>query len=216
MKNLIYTLTLTVFFSVFSEITAQELTQYEKLLEKNVILLDSIKDKDSCEDVLFRFERLQKVAPDKWVPAYYVAYCKILLTRWRLDKEDLANEAATQLEEIIKTANNSEVMTLLARAYMTKIELQRSNGPKYTGKVKTLLKDAIKKDPNNPRAYLMYGKFFYFFPRFVGGDKAKGIQLFEKAVPLYAAETTKNKEKYTPLPHWGENLNLWYIKTYKK
>jgi tetratricopeptide (TPR) repeat protein len=216
MKNLIYILTLTLFFSGFSEVTAQELTQYEKLLKKNVILLDSIKDKDSCEDVLFRFERLQKVAPDKWEAAYYSAYCKILLTRWRLDKENLANEAASQLEETIKIANNSEVMTLLARAYMKKIELQKSNGPKYTGKVKALLKDAVKKDPNNPRAYMMYGTFYYFFPGFVGGDKVKAIQLFEKAVPIFASEEAKNKENYTYLPHWGKSLNLWYLKTYKK
>jgi tetratricopeptide (TPR) repeat protein len=216
MKNLIFILTLTVFFSGFPEVAAQELTQYEKLLEKNTILLDKIKGKDSCEDVLFRFERLQKVAPNEWVPAYYVAYCKILLSRWRLDKENLINEAISQLEATIKIADNSEVMTLLARAYMTKIELQRSNGPKYTVKAKNLLKDALKKDPNNPRAYLIYGKFYYFFPAFVGGDKVKAIQLFDKAAPIFASESIKNETKYTPLPHWGENLNLWYLQTYKK
>ncbi|QHI36883.1 hypothetical protein IMCC3317_22530 [Kordia antarctica] len=216
MKNLIFILTLTIFAAGFSEVTAQEATQFEKLLEKNVLLLDSIKDKDTCEDVLFRFERLRKVSPDEWLPSYYSAYCKLILTRWRIDKEDLTNEAISQLEETIKTANNSEVMTLLARAYMTKIELQKSSGPRYTGKVKTLLKDAVEKDPNNPRAFLMYGKFYYYFPGFVGGDKEKGIKLFEKAAPIFESEKVKNDEKYTYLPHWGKNLNEWYLKTFKK
>lgn len=217
MKKFIFIVTIiTTIFSGFSEVNAQELTQYEKLLKKNVLLLDSINDKDSCEDVLFRFERLCKVAPDQWLPSYYAAYCKLILTRWRVDEEDLTDQVISQLEEINEKNDNSEIMTLLARAYMKKIEINKSSGPKYTMKVRSLLKDAIMKDENNPRAYLMYGKFFYFFPKFVGGDKEKGIQMFEKATPIFEAEKEKIDKEYSYLPHWGKNLNQWYLKTYKK
>lgn len=217
MRNLIFTITITCVSLItgFLEVNAQEITQYENLLEKNVRFLDENKEQDSYEDVLFRFERLRKLAPEKWLPSYYSAYCKLILTRWRDDKEDLTNQVIIQLEELIKKERNSENITLLARAYMKKVEFNETAGPKYTVKIKDLLKESIKKDNNNPRTYLMYGHFYYYFPEFAGGDKEKALKFFKKAKILFNSEEEAIKKKYSCLPHWGKKLNINYIENYK-
>lgn len=209
MKHFI-TYTLVLFTSVlsFAQVTPENRAEYEKLLEKNTKLFDKAADRAENQDVLNRFERLKDQAQGEWLPLYYAAltrmYLKDLVTK---NKELLIDQAIRDLEEAQKIENNSEILTLLGRAYIHKVELDNSNGPKYIGKIKSALNSAIKADQNNPRAFLIYGNFYANFPKFVGGDIDKARQSFKKAQTLYEAEYMTNKDAYTSQPHWGKKWN---------
>lgn len=213
MKYLLYTLLFCLPIVGQAQTETAEKSVYEKLLDKNVGLLDKAKDVATFEDALKRFERLKKNAPDKWLPLYYTAYCKIRLVRWNNNEQGL-DEAIADLKKAQECNKNPENLALLARAYMKKIELNISNGPKYTNVVKTTLQEAIQLNDKNPRVYLIYGRYYYYFPKFVGGDKDKALQLFEKAAKLFEKQEEESKGKFTPQPHWGKNLNAWQLSHY--
>jgi len=213
MKKLLFALAFCILIIGYSQEEINQNSQYLALLEKNVKQLDTIKSRSAYEDVLNKFDRLRELANEEWLPVYYSAYCKIELAGLgkESDAERLIDEALEQLEGIVKTDKNAEILTLLGGGYTKKIEVNMINGPTYTMKVKNTLKEAIEMDQNNPRAYMFYGMFHYYFPTFVGGDKEKGIKLFEKAELLFYDEYERNQMNYTYLPHWGKNLNLKHL-----
>lgn len=186
---------------------------FKDLLLKNIDILEKADDEKSIEAVLNRFERLKQNANNEWLPLYYSAYCKIRLAS--LSKSgSILDEAIAEIEKAKKINKNSDLLALLSRAYMTKIELDISQGPKLTNTVKTTLDQALILDKNNPRVYLMYGKYLYYFPKFVGGDKDKALQFFKKAKPIFEKEYELNKVKPSVVPHWGKKLNDWFIAQY--
>ncbi len=211
-KCITYTLTLFISALSFAQITPENRADYEKLLEKNARLFDSAVDRDENQAVLDRFERLKGQAEGEWLPLYYAALTRMYLKdQVTKNKEALIDEAIRDLWAAQKIDNNSEVMTLLARGYIHKVELDNSTGPKYIPKIKSLLNGAIKADGANPRAFLIYGNFYLNFPKFVGGDSDKAKQAFEKAEALYEAEARKTKDAYTSQPHWGKKWNENYL-----
>ena len=211
MKHLFITLILCITFSSYAQIETKTETEYEALLKKDVQLLDKATNKETYTSALYKFERLRKVASDKWLPQYYAAYCKIVMVRWEDSEGEMLNDAISYLEKALKIQKNSEILTLLGRAYLVKIQMKITNGPKYTMKVKELLKQALELDSENPRTYLIFGQYYYYIPRFVGGNKDTAEELFKKAKVLYDAEYEKNKKEYSTLPHWGKELNEWYL-----
>ncbi|MEL6926491.1 MAG: hypothetical protein AAFO94_20785 [Bacteroidota bacterium] len=211
MKYLILIIACCMATTSFGQLSSGQTDAYQQLLEKNVKQLDAAKNQGSFEDLVKKFERLKSNATDQWLPYYYTAYCKIRLGKYNKNQEFL-DKAIEDLEAAQEIENNSEILVLLARAYMEKIELNSiMYGPKYTGTVRNLLQEAVKENEENPRAYLFYGRFCYYFPAFVGGSKDKAKQLFTKAQGLFEEEFKSNEVAYSSEPHWGRNLNAWHI-----
>lgn len=210
MKYIIYPLLCCITLVGTAQTNTTELSSYEKLLKRNVELLDQAEDQAEFENVLNRFERLKSNAPQEWLPLYYTGYCKVILAKWTKDEKSV-NDAISDLKEAIKLNNSGETHALLARAYILLIQLNFDNASIYTGMVKNMLNEGLKLDTSNPRLYLIYGRFYYYFPAFVGGDKNKAKKLFEKAEGLFEIEYVANQENPTTLPHWGKELNTAQI-----
>ena len=212
MKRVI-TFTLTLFISAlsFAQVTEENRREYENLLEKNVKLFEAAVDRSENQEVLDRFERLKSQAPGEWLPLYYSALTRMYL-KDQVDRnqEEYIDRAIKELEAARKLENNSEIMTLLARGYIHKVEYNNTAGPKYVPLIKSLLNEAVQADRTNPRAFLMWGNFYLNFPGFVGGDKTKAEQSFNKAKELYEAEHIRIKGLYS-LPHWGQKWNESYL-----
>lgn len=196
-----------------ADTTSEQHSDYEKLLKKNIEFLDAGRDEKAFENILKRFERLKDNAPKEWLPLYYAAYCKIRLAGWNKDEQFL-DEAVSYLKKANELNNSAESHALIARVYMSKIELNISNAPKFTAIVKTSLKEAVELEKNNPRVFLIYGRYYYYFPKFVGGDKEKAMKLFKKAKTLFDIEYERNQKEETVLPHWGRKLNAWHIENF--
>lgn len=193
---------------------------FEKLLREHVALLDQAGDQQTYEKMLFKFNRLKNLEEDKWLPLYYSVYCTVVLSRWKSD-DDLvySMEEALRHIEKVKTLkpNNPEALALESRIYLRLIqEKPMAFGPKYIHKLKESLNIALKLDKTNPRVFLTYGMYYYYFPAIMGGDKEKGCLMFNKATGLYLDEESQmTSDTQEVLPHWGKELNAWYVNANK-
>ncbi|MFN1217463.1 tetratricopeptide repeat protein [Chryseobacterium kwangjuense] len=213
MKN--YTSALILFllmaFGLIHGQTAAPAQDYNKTLLQTVKELNLATNQEAYEKVLYKFERLNTLKQEKdWILLYNIAYCKIVLSRWKEGSSDL-EDAVSKLQKAARLSpNNSEILTLESRAYILLIGKNTTkNGPKYTQQCKSNLDKAISLNKNNPRAYLVYGMYYIYFPKIVGGDPEKGCKIFNQAASLY------NQTKPDPnsvKPQWGKELNEWYIK----
>ena len=69
------------------------------------------------------------------------------------------------------------------------------------------LAEAKKLDPENPRITIMEAEDLYFTPEQFGGSKAKGIELFKKALEQF--KTYKLKSSLDP--NWGQGEANYFI-----
>ena len=193
---------------------------YKELLVQHIVTLNEATDQESYERILYKFERLGDIAKDEWLPLYYIAYCKIVATRWEKGNSavQLLDNALDDITNAQKLSlSNSELLTLEGRAYAELVKVDPIKyGPQYTNVIRTKLSEAIELDKTNPRAYMTLGVFYYYFPGYIGGDKRIGCRMFVKASELFAI--SKSKEESVDsilLPHWGAELNAWYCETNK-
>ena len=121
-------------------------------------------------------------------------------------QEELAGDALDESMEILEELNdlqpdNVEVKALLAQVYGYKIALSPIKGMYYGPKAQSMLAEAEKLDPNNPRVLLVKGISAANTPPMFGGDKDEAMKAFEQAIEQY------EEDQYSDY-HWG------YAETY--
>lgn len=176
---------------------------FEQAMAGAVAQLDTAGPKEEWIGAVNRFERIAQAETDEWLPSYYAAYGHGILFYIEQDetkKEEHVKKAEEWLEKT-KTVNgeHSEVLTL--EAFIVGIRLGQdpmSLGATLGPKVGQLLGQAIKADPNNPRAYYLMGQNTYYTPTAYGGGAEKALPTLQKAVDLYEAE-----EDDPMMPRWG-------------
>ncbi len=164
-------------------------------------------------------ERALAVMPEDPDVLYWIAFAdyrlSIKMIYWRegVDKakaEKLIDNGIECLEKANAKKPSSEALALLGS--LTGMSIQFSpisgmwKGPKSNGQ----FADAIKLNPENPRAYYLQGIGKVNTPEMFGGGAEKAIPSFVKAVELFEKEAA-NKSSAPENPTWGYSECLAFL-----
>lgn len=182
--------------------------KYMKAMTQNLALLDSAKTTENFTSLAGNFERIANAEKTEWLPLYYAAFCHItggfLLPQGSGDRQE---EIATIVDDLLARADamvkdNSEMHCLLSMAATLRLMANpMKNYMTYGPKANEHIAKAMQLDAGNPRPYLLEGQQKFYTPEQFGGDKAKAMELFKKAMELYGSF-----KPASPIhPTWGKN-----------
>jgi tetratricopeptide (TPR) repeat protein len=171
-----------------------------------VTALDNARSAEELQEARNLFQRIHTVYPDDWASCYYQAYINITLFFMNKApdvKQKLIEEAEANIDKLkrlknVSTEARSEISTLNGYYYYALMSADpQTNGPKYTGNVISSYAEALKLNPQNPRAILLNAYFQRNLSSFTGStytafesDKAKAKELHEQ------------EDKSSIMPHW--------------
>ena len=177
--------------------------------------MDSAKTTTQYIPIEKQFVQLAVSQKNNWLPYYYSALCNILIAFEKKGKDidvwcDKA-ESYMKLADSI-SPNNSEILVLKSMSASARIRFNPVlRGNKYGAQAKQLAEQAIKLNPQNPRAYLQKATAIYYTPEKFGGGAQKAKPIFEIALEKF--KTYKSKDKL--YPNWGEDRTLNLLKEVK-
>jgi hypothetical protein len=171
-----------------------------------VAALDNARSSEELQEVCNLFQRIHTVYPDNWASCYYQAYVNITLF-FRNNapdvKQKLIEAAEANIDQLKRMKNvskeiGSEIHTLNGYYYYAVMSADpQRNGPRYASHVISSYAEALKLNPQNPRAILLNAYFQRNLSSFMGGtytsfesDKAKAKKLYEQ------------EDKTQVMPHW--------------
>lgn len=166
------------------------------------------------------FERISAAAPEEWLPAYYEAYCQIMLATEALEKEDTdkiaahLDKAQAALDRAKAIApEESEVAALQGYIYTGRIwESPMVNGARYSSSSTSQYNKAIELNPQNPRGYYLMGMHIFFTPKFFGGGAEKALPYLQKAAERYEGFEPASRLH----PDWGKVYNQHLLERAEK
>lgn len=221
MKKTIFILC-AMFVASFS--FAQMPDKFVKAMESKIAALDTTRSAEGFADLANAFERIADAEKNQWLAYYYAAYCNASagtmagaggdMMAAKADKTDpYADKADKQIkkaEEMMK--NNSEIFIvrkMIATLRMLGDPMNRYMT--YGPEAQSMLDEAKKLNPDNPRVYILEGQDKYFTPAEFGGSKEEAKTLFEKAQKLY--DTFKPETSIHP--NWGKTQVTYFLSLYK-
>lgn len=205
MKQLI-SYVLVVFISVLISVNAHS-QSISAPLESAVRQIDQASNPAEWKQGRSAFERLTMVDATAWLPMYYLAYTDIQLSFMSSDpkeKMQYIDEAQTCLEKLQKMKvqdpkDRSEISTLKGYWYYAQMAMNPAvNGPRYSGAIINCYQEALKLNPNNPRAIFLNASFQENMAQFMNGHYPSLEEDMKRADVLFSQEPTD-----TVAPHWG-------------
>lgn len=209
MKRILLVISLLSLF--FTKTFAQN-PAYVSAMENAINLLSEFENTENTKQGISQLERIAAAEPKEWLPSYWAAYGLANLTYAEtdadkkdiiLDKADKFLAAAEKLQ-----ANNDEIEVI--KAYLAGARMAvapQDRWQKYGGIVSQSLQNAIKLNPENPRAKLLEAQGIFYTPEAYGGGKKKSQPLFEDAINKF----TKFKPATSISPNWGERAARWLM-----
>lgn len=221
MKKTIFILC-SIFVAGFS--FAQMPDKFVKAMEPKISAVDTTSSVQGLTDLANAFERIADAEKNQWLAYYYAAFCNASagimagaggdMMAAKADKTDpYADKADMQIkkaEEMMK--NNSEIFVvkkMIATLRMLGDPMNRYMT--YGPEAQSMLDEAKKLNPDNPRVYILEGQDKYFTPTEFGGSKEEAKVLFEKAQKLY--DTFKPETSIHP--NWGKSQVTYFLSLYK-
>lgn len=200
MKTIITTLFLAISTVVFS-------SKYEETMKTNIDKMYQLNNAIELQALANQFERISNAEQDKWLPAYYAAYCFVRSTFFDNmeadDKHNQLDKAQKVIDQIQKrVTSESEIFALQALVYQMRIT-DMSKGAKYSRKAAEAIGKAEKLNPKNPRVYYLRGSNTFHTPKFFGGGPDKAKPDLEKAANMF--KTSKPEDIL--MPNWGSFHN---------
>jgi len=177
---------------------------YQKDMKKNVQLLDSAIKKQELSKLAQNFSELSSQYHQQWLPAYYEAFCYLMIALEKKGKQadewcDKAELIFIKLDSIEK--NNSEILVLKSLMAAARINVnQAARGQKYGAQSVKYADKAIQLSQNNPRAYLQKATAVLYTPEAFGGGAKKAKPIIETSIEKYKTF----KPTTTIEPDWGE------------
>lgn len=177
-------------------------------LQKAVARLDSARTPAEWQQVRAQFERLSSVDASSWLPTYYLAFTDIELffrTSGGEERAGYLEEAAACLDRLKEMkvkdpAERSEIATLRGYEYYARVAADPAqNGPKYAALILSSFGEALRLNPDNPRALLLNASFQKHMAAAMrqtyepyNDERSRAAALLER--PVSPAE----------FPHWGK------------
>ncbi|MPT30985.1 MAG: hypothetical protein E2600_04820 [Chryseobacterium sp.] len=210
MKNLI----LTAALLFVSTITFAQ-TAFEKAMTEKIAKVEDHKTPDEFTALANDFDRIGIKESTQWQPYYYAAFATIQKGRilMRGDDKSGLDAVAADAEKYIAKAetlspNNAELFIL--KKMTSGLRMMADPMSRYMSEApiaQQALAKAQELDPNNPRITVLQAEDAYFTPEQFGGSKAKGTELFKKAVEQFA--TYKSKSSLDP--KWGKGEAEYFL-----
>jgi len=212
MKNLVF-LTLLLAGSL--------LAQNELLTESIPLIHNGFEQWDESQMVQGKalLERALAVQADDPDVLYWIAFADyrlVIRTFYNNSQADedkaekLIDHALNCLEKANEKRPSSEAYALMGSLTGMSIQFNPISGmwkgPKSNGQ----FADAIKLNPENPRAYYLQGIGKMNTPEMFGGGAVKAIPSFVKAVELFEKEATAASAPVT-IPRWGYSECLAFL-----
>lgn len=207
MKNVKKTLLLIAgFYFLLLHISAQD-----QQLTTAVAQLDNAKTAKALQGLSTQFASIAASQPNNWLPYYYAALCNARIGfLYRDDGESIesfSNDGETyakKAQELLKASGSNkdkaELYTVISMVYRTKVFINpMTYGPKFGPTAQQYLDQALKLDPENPRALYLQGWTKYETPKMWGGDKDKAKTLLQEASAKLQQQTASGAQ-----PHWGK------------
>ena len=99
--------------------------------------------------------------------------------------------------------NNSEVVALEGYVYMMQLAADpNSRGQMLSPKVMQTFGQAMKLDPQNPRAMALMAQMQYGTAQFFGSSTAPACEMAKKSISVFDAE--QNEQSFDP--KWGKSV----------
>ena len=166
---------------------------YAELMAATITDLNSTGDPARLREIAGRFERAAAVAPADWLPAYYQSYALLLNCFQSKDDGDAKDRTLDQAEAVLDRARKlggeeSELLVVQAYIYQARLGISPMlRSMKYSGMVNETLALAKKRNPANPRIYLVQANNLYYTPQMFGGGSEVAKPIYDEAVVRYAA-----------------------------
>ncbi len=178
---------------------------YEDAMQKTLALMDSMESVEDMQTIANSFDRIANKEKNQWLPYYYSAFLKVLMTYTDENKENIPSrmdEADAQVTSALTdpNADKSEILCLQSMIASARImENPMKMGMKYGPMAADFLAQAKTANPDNPRVYLLQGESKYYTPKMWGGSKKEAKELF-----LVAKEKFQNENPESEItPQWG-------------
>ncbi|NMM47677.1 hypothetical protein [Marinigracilibium pacificum] len=207
MKKLIAASLLTIlFFSSFAK------NNFEEAMKKNIELVYSANSTESYQIAINNLSRIAEAEPDRWEPEYYIAFAYTLNSFNESNnnkKDQLVDLAQKHLDKaIIIAPDHVELLTLQGFIYTAKLSIDpASRGPKYSGMAMQKYNQALKADPDNPRALLMLGQMMYGTAQFMGTGTEDACKTIKSSIEKF--DTYKNENEIAPTWGKGQAINAY-------
>ncbi len=195
-------LSLTMVALIF---TASANDKYEKAMLKNISLVYEANTVDDHQQAINNLTRISNVEKNKWEPYYYITYSYIIMSFMEQDaskKDSYIDLAQAALDKGLAIApEESELVTLQGFTHTARLNVDPMNrGAQYSGMATKVLRQAIKLNPENPRALLLMGQMMYGTAQFMGGSTTEACAMIEKSLDKF--ETAKPSHALSP--KWGK------------
>lgn len=209
-KNLVLSLAIS-----FTGINAFAQSAYEKVMTEKVMKVQSTQSADEIAALGNDFARIALKENKEWLPEYYTAFAniqkgRILMREGKMNELDaLADEAEKhiRLAEAL-SPNNVEITILQKMVHSLRMMVDPQSRFMSEGSVAaSLLAEAQKMDPENPRATLLKAEDTYYTPEQFGGSQEEGIKLFKKAQAQFAVY--KSPSPFSPT--WGKQEADYFL-----
>ncbi|MDX1940666.1 MAG: hypothetical protein SFU99_08950 [Saprospiraceae bacterium] len=194
--------------------------KYIKAMEKALTQLDTVQTAEGFQKVANTFERIAMNEKSEWLPAYYQAYCNMMIAVAKMQAEDIptciafVDKAQAALDAAKALApQESEIITLQGYVYQGRIwENPMVKGAEYSPKIQEAFQTAIALNPENPRPYYLFGQQLLYTPEFYGGGAKSALPWLEKAEAKYASYQAPSSIH----PTWGNGANNYMLDTARK
>ena len=221
MKKSIFVLLL---ISIVKLSDAQMPDKFVKAMEGKIAVLDTAQSVTALTELANAFDRIASAEKNQWLAYYYAAYCNASaglragsdgdMMAAKADKTDpYADKADQQIkkaEELMK--NNSEIFIVKKMiATLRMIGDPMNRYMTYGPEAASMLEEAKKINPDNPRVYLLEGQDKYYTPEQFGGSKEEAKELFEKSNKLFESF----KAESSIHPSWGKSQIDYFLSLYK-
>lgn len=203
MKNLFLTAAL-----IFTGFTVFAQTAFEKVMTEKIAKVEDHKTVDEFTALANDFDRIGTKENNQWLPYYYAAFATIQKGRLLMQsgKTNELDPVAADAEKYIVKAetlspNNAELFIL--KKMTSGLRMMADPMSRYMSEApvaQQALAKARELDPNNPRITILQAEDAYFTPEQFGGSKAKGTELFKKAIDQF----NTYKPKTALDPKWGK------------
>ena len=199
------TLIIGILVIAFS-LKAQSPEAYIKAMSNGLSGLGKAQTYEDLQKVAGQFERIAANAKSEWEPQYYTALTFInmsLRVQEISQKDALTSKAQGFIDRAIEIEpNHSEIVALQGFKYMIELSADPdTRGQMLSPKAMQFLGQALKIDPENPRANIFMAQMEFGMAQFFGSPTDRACTRAQKALDLFNAQPAKASFE----PSWGKD-----------
>lgn len=164
-----------------------------------------------------QFARIAQVEKEEWLPLYYAAHCKIIMSFMenedKVKKEAYLDEADIFFENLEKLApQESEVYALKALCYTARLVVDpATRGQEYSMKIQQEAGKSLAINADNPRAQYIILSNEIGFAKFFGKETVEEC----KRVNILFENWDSLQSENSLMPSWGKDLVSGMVKSCK-